>query len=174
MAAPTAGLHITRALLAALAARGIGPTMLTLHVGPGIFLPVKTADPRDHKMHAKWGVLSAGQRDVSQRRGMPAGVAVGTTSLRLLESAAAENGEVRPLTMRARSMRVTGRRRRGHRRLPYYDAVHGSITVRPQPANPPVSRVAMLAPAASAVAAISASNFSIGLPACRRASTISG
>jgi|GEM_PF-7005372 len=59
MAAPTAGLHITRALLAALAARGIGSTMLTLHVRPGIFLPVKTADPRDHKMHAEWGVLSA-------------------------------------------------------------------------------------------------------------------
>ena len=56
----------------------------------------------------------------------------------------------------------------------YYGAVHGSITLRQQSANPPVSRVAMLAPAASAVAAISASNFSIGLSACRRASTISG
>src|SRR3954447_15128076 len=58
--------------------------------------------------------------------------------------------------------------------VPAYDAVHGSITVRPQPAKPPVSRVAMLAPGASAVAAISASNFSIGFPALRRARTISG
>jgi S-adenosylmethionine:tRNA ribosyltransferase-isomerase len=59
VAAPTAGLHLTPTLLEALAERGIGWTMLTLHVGPGTFLPVKCADPRDHKMHAEWGVLSA-------------------------------------------------------------------------------------------------------------------
>ena len=51
VAAPTAGLHFTPALLAALSERSIGWTTLTLHVGPGTFLPVKTADPRDHKVH---------------------------------------------------------------------------------------------------------------------------
>jgi len=59
VAAPTAGLHFTPALLTALADRGIGWKTLTLHVGPGTFLPVKSADPRDHKMHAAWGILSA-------------------------------------------------------------------------------------------------------------------
>src|SRR6516225_6225449 len=58
VAAPTAGLHFTPGLLEALAQRGIGWTTLTLHVGPGTFLPVKTDDPRGHKMHAEWGVLS--------------------------------------------------------------------------------------------------------------------
>src|ERR1700758_4419272 len=57
VAAPTAGLHFTSALLEALAQRGIDWTTLTLHVGPGTFLPVKVTDPRDHKMHAEWGIL---------------------------------------------------------------------------------------------------------------------
>src|SRR5215468_5279785 len=56
VAAPTAGLHFTQALLDALAKRGIGWTTLTLHVGPGTFLPVKADDPCDHRMHAEWGV----------------------------------------------------------------------------------------------------------------------
>jgi S-adenosylmethionine:tRNA ribosyltransferase-isomerase len=98
VAAPTAGLHFTPALLAALAERGIGWTVLTLHVGPGTFLPVKTADPRDHKMHAEWGTLvsETAERIAATRRTGGRIVAVGTTSLRLLESAAAGNGELRP------------------------------------------------------------------------------
>ena len=98
VAAPTAGLHFTRAMLEALAERGIGWTTVTLHVGPGTFLPVKTADPRDHKMHAEWGVISAETADhiAATRRDGGHIVAVGTTCLRLLETAAAENGEVRP------------------------------------------------------------------------------
>ena len=98
VAAPTAGLHFTPALLGALAERGIGWTSLTLHVGPGTFLPIKTADPRDHHMHAEWGILSAetAERIAAVRRAGARIIAVGTTSLRLLESAAAETGEVRP------------------------------------------------------------------------------
>ena len=97
VAAPTAGLHFTPALLDALAERGIGRATLTLHVGPGTFLPVKTTDPRNHQMHAEWGVLSAetAERIAATRRAGRRIVAVGTTSLRLLESAAAEDGEVR-------------------------------------------------------------------------------
>src|SRR6266436_1914288 len=91
VAAPTAGLHFTLALLDALAECRIGWTTLTLHVGPGTFLPVKTADPRDHPMHAEWGVLSAeaAERIAATRRVGGRIIAVGTTSLRLLESAAA-------------------------------------------------------------------------------------
>jgi S-adenosylmethionine:tRNA ribosyltransferase-isomerase len=98
VAAPTAGLHFTRALLAALEERGIGWTTLTLHVGPGTFLPVKTPDPRDHRMYAEQGVLSTGTAEcvASARRAGGRIIAVGTTSLRLLESAATESGEIRP------------------------------------------------------------------------------
>ena len=112
VAAPTAGLHFTPALLAALAERGIGWTTLTLHVGPGTFLPVKTADPRDHKMHAEWGVLSAevAERIASARLAGGHIVAVGTTSLRVLESAAAENGEVTPFTGETRLFILPGYR----------------------------------------------------------------
>src|SRR5215472_8572536 len=112
VAAPTAGLHFTPALLEALAERGIGWTTLTLHVGPGTFLPVKTADPRDHKMHAEWGVLSAetAQRIAAARRAGGRIVAVGTTSLRLLESAAAENGEIGPFAGETRLFILPGYR----------------------------------------------------------------
>lgn len=98
VAAPTAGLHFTPPLIERLAARGIGWATVTLHVGPGTFLPVKVGDPRDHPMHAEWGTVPA---DVAARiaetraRGGRI-VAVGTTSLRLLESAAAETGTVVP------------------------------------------------------------------------------
>jgi S-adenosylmethionine:tRNA ribosyltransferase-isomerase len=98
VAAPTAGLHFTPSLLDALARHGIRWTTLTLHVGPGTFLPVKVSDPRDHPMHAEWGVVSpatAEQIGAARRDGGRI-IAVGTTSLRLLETAAAENGEVRP------------------------------------------------------------------------------
>src|SRR6516165_5992744 len=112
VAAPTAGLHFTPALLAALAEHGIGWTTLTLHVGPGTFLPVKTTDPRDHKMHAEWGVLSqeTAERIAATRRASGHIVAVGTTSLRLLESAAAEVGEVRPFAGETRLYILPGYR----------------------------------------------------------------
>ena len=112
VAAPTAGLHFTSALLDALIERGIGWTMLTLHVGPGTFLPVKSADPRDHKMHAEWGVLSAetAERIAAARHDGGRIVAVGTTSLRLLESAAAENGEIGPFAGETRLFILPGYR----------------------------------------------------------------
>ena len=97
VAAPTAGLHFTPFLLEALVRRGIRWTTLTLHVGPGTFLPVKVTDPRDHPMHAEWGIVSvetAKQIAAARREGGRI-IAVGTTSLRLLETAAAENGDVR-------------------------------------------------------------------------------
>jgi S-adenosylmethionine:tRNA ribosyltransferase-isomerase len=112
VAAPTAGLHFTPALLEALLERRIGWTMLTLHVGPGTFLPVKTADPRDHSMHAEWGVLSGetAERIAATRHAGGRIVAVGTTSLRLLESAAAEDGEVRPFAGETRLFILPGHR----------------------------------------------------------------
>ncbi len=98
VAAPTAALHFTPALLAALDAAGIGHTTLTLHVGAGTFLPVKAEDTEDHKMHAEWGRIDAATADRlnAVRRGGGRVIAVGTTSLRLIESAAAEDGTIRP------------------------------------------------------------------------------
>lgn len=98
VAAPTAALHFTPDLLAALDAAGIGREILTLHVGAGTFLPVKANDTTDHAMHAEWGRIEA---DVAQRlNAVRAGggrvIAVGTTSLRLLESATGENGVIQP------------------------------------------------------------------------------
>jgi S-adenosylmethionine:tRNA ribosyltransferase-isomerase len=98
VAAPTAGLHFTPSLLEALRARGIGLHTVTLHVGAGTFLPVKAQDTSGHTMHAEWGCVSA---DVAQalnaaRRNGGRVVAVGSTSLRLLETAAAEDGTLRP------------------------------------------------------------------------------
>jgi S-adenosylmethionine:tRNA ribosyltransferase-isomerase len=100
VAAPTAGLHFTAGLLAALAARGVDWATVTLHVGPGTFLPVKTDDPREHNMHAEWGEIGgdAAARLNAARRGGGRIVAVGTTSLRLLESAAASDGDIRPFS----------------------------------------------------------------------------
>ena len=98
VAAPTAALHFTEGLMADLAARGIGQALLTLHVGAGTFLPVKVDDTDDHVMHEELGVLSAETADRINRTRASGGriVAVGTTSLRLLESAAAGDGTVRP------------------------------------------------------------------------------
>src|SRR5215469_14023016 len=112
VAAPTAGLHFTQTLLDALARRGVRWTTLTLHVGPGTFLPVKAADPRDHRMHAEWGILpaeAAEQISAARREGGRI-VAVGTTSLRLLESAASEAGEVRPFAGETRLFILPGYR----------------------------------------------------------------
>lgn len=93
VAAPTAGLHFTPALLEALAARGIGRAMVTLHVGAGTFLPVKSEDARDHEMHSEWGELSAATAAAIAATRAAGGrvVAVGTTALRVLEAAAARD-----------------------------------------------------------------------------------
>lgn len=98
VAAPTAGLHFTPPLLDALAARGIETVRLTLHVGAGTFLPVKSDTVEGHVMHAERGVLTAAAADRINAVRAAGGrvVSVGTTSLRLLESAAAEDGTVRP------------------------------------------------------------------------------
>jgi S-adenosylmethionine:tRNA ribosyltransferase-isomerase len=112
VAAPTAGLHFTQALLDAFAERGVRWTTLTLHVGPGTFLPVKTGDPRKHQMHAEWGMISAetAERIAATRHAGGRIVAVGTTSLRLLEAAAAESGEVRPVAGETRLFITPGYR----------------------------------------------------------------
>jgi S-adenosylmethionine:tRNA ribosyltransferase-isomerase len=98
VAAPTAGLHFTPALEQALSQRGVGLNRLTLHVGAGTFLPVKTDDTEGHRMHAEWGTISAktAERLNTARRKGGRIVAVGTTSLRLLESAATEDGTIQP------------------------------------------------------------------------------
>lgn len=100
VAAPTAGLHFTPELLAALEARGVGRVAVTLHVGAGTFLPVKVDDVRDHRMHAEIGQISAqaAARINATRTAGGRIVSVGTTALRLLESAAAEDGTVMPFS----------------------------------------------------------------------------
>ena len=96
VAAPTAGLHFTPELFARLDAMGIQRAFVTLHVGAGTFLPVKVNDTKDHKMHAEIGVIdakTAAQINAARAAGGRI-IAVGTTSLRLLESAADEDGSV--------------------------------------------------------------------------------
>jgi S-adenosylmethionine:tRNA ribosyltransferase-isomerase len=94
VAAPTAGLHFTDAIVEALQARGIGLYRATLHVGPGTFLPVKAEDTSAHKMQAEWGSVGAETAAAlnAARRAGGRIVAVGSTALRLLESAAAADG----------------------------------------------------------------------------------
>jgi S-adenosylmethionine:tRNA ribosyltransferase-isomerase len=98
VAAPTASLHFTPRLVAAIDAAGIGRETLTLHVGAGTFLPVKADYTADHKMHAEWGRIDAATAErlnaVKEAGGRI--IAVGTTVLRLLESAAGEDGRIRP------------------------------------------------------------------------------
>jgi S-adenosylmethionine:tRNA ribosyltransferase-isomerase len=98
VAAPTAALHFTPRLLEALDERGIGRETLTLHVGAGTFLPVKSERIEEHKMHAEWGRIDAAtaERLNAVRRSGGRLISVGTTSLRLLESAADEDGTIRP------------------------------------------------------------------------------
>ncbi|MFM5907957.1 MAG: tRNA preQ1(34) S-adenosylmethionine ribosyltransferase-isomerase QueA [Novosphingobium sp.] len=98
VAAPTAALHFTPELIAALDDAGILRETLTLHVGAGTFLPVKADDTDDHRMHAEWGRIdqtTANRLNAARAAGGRI-IAVGTTSLRLLESATAEDGIVRP------------------------------------------------------------------------------
>ncbi|HWB45893.1 MAG TPA: tRNA preQ1(34) S-adenosylmethionine ribosyltransferase-isomerase QueA [Hyphomicrobiaceae bacterium] len=98
VAAPTAGLHFTNELFAALDARGISRHFVTLHVGGGTFLPVKAEETSAHVMHAEWGEVApdvaASLNDVRRNGGRL--VAVGSTSLRLLEAASATSGDVAP------------------------------------------------------------------------------
>jgi S-adenosylmethionine:tRNA ribosyltransferase-isomerase len=96
VAAPTAGLHFTPALVEALRARGIGLERVTLHVGPGTFLPVKSEDTSGHQMQAEWGSVSAATAAALNATKGAGGriVAVGSTALRLLESAAADDGSL--------------------------------------------------------------------------------
>ena len=100
VAAPTAGLHFTPTLEAALRGRGFEINRLTLHVGPGTFLPVKAEDTSEHRMHAEWGSVSAETaRKLNEARAKGGRiVAVGTTSLRLLESATHDDGTIQPFS----------------------------------------------------------------------------
>ncbi len=97
VAAPTAGLHFTQSLLARLAERGIGLHKVTLHVGAGTFLPVKADDTEGHKMHAEFGSVSRKTADALNAARAKGGriVAVGSTALRLLESATDEDGRLK-------------------------------------------------------------------------------
>jgi S-adenosylmethionine:tRNA ribosyltransferase-isomerase len=97
VAAPTAGLHFTDRLFDALAARGVAHTTLTLHVGAGTFLPVKTENVSEHRMHAEWYEISdqaAAAINAAKREGRRV-IPVGTTALRSLESAADASGQVK-------------------------------------------------------------------------------
>jgi S-adenosylmethionine:tRNA ribosyltransferase-isomerase len=98
VAAPTAALHFTPRLLDALEQRGVLRETLTLHVGAGTFLPVKADDTSDHAMHAEWGRIdeATAARLNAVRAAAGRLIAVGTTSLRLVESAADENGTIQP------------------------------------------------------------------------------
>jgi len=98
VAAPTASLHFTPALMERLEKAGIGHATLTLHVGAGTFLPVKAEDTDAHRMHAEWGRIDAETADRLNQVRRDGGriIAAGTTSLRLIESAAGEDGIIRP------------------------------------------------------------------------------
>jgi S-adenosylmethionine:tRNA ribosyltransferase-isomerase len=98
VAAPTAGLHFTDRLFAALDARSVSRHFVTLHVGAGTFLPVKAEDTSGHRMQSEWGAVNEATANALNAVRAAGGrlVAVGTTALRLLETAAAEDGSVRP------------------------------------------------------------------------------
>jgi S-adenosylmethionine:tRNA ribosyltransferase-isomerase len=100
VAAPTAGLHFTDALLDTIKQHGVSLHHVTLHVGGGTFLPVKANDTDDHQMHAEWGCLTAKTADALNTVRAKGGriVAVGTTSLRLLETAADVDGRLQAFT----------------------------------------------------------------------------
>ena len=112
VAAPTAGLHMSKQMLAHIEAKGVSIHGVTLHVGAGTFLPVKVDDTDDHSMHAEWGSISAetasalNQTRLAGRRI----VAIGTTSLRLLESAADADGKIKPFAGETRIFLTPGYR----------------------------------------------------------------
>jgi S-adenosylmethionine:tRNA ribosyltransferase-isomerase len=112
VAAPTAGLHFTDRLLHRLKARGIGRANVTLHVGAGTFLPVKTEDVESHPMHGETGEISAEAAEAINAARAAGGriVAVGTTALRLLESVAAPDGSLAPFTGETRLFILPGYR----------------------------------------------------------------
>jgi len=98
VAAPTAGLHFTPALVDKLKANGVSLHEVTLHVGPGTFLPIKVDNLEDHKMHGEWGQVNEATAAALNKRRADGGriICVGTTSLRLIESATDETGQVQP------------------------------------------------------------------------------
>ncbi|OYW78521.1 MAG: tRNA preQ1(34) S-adenosylmethionine ribosyltransferase-isomerase QueA [Asticcacaulis sp. 32-58-5] len=98
VAAPTAGLHFTPAILEALTAKGVTIAQVTLHVGAGTFLPVKVDDTRDHKMHAEYGEVTQSVADQINAARASGGriICVGTTALRLIESACDDDGVIHP------------------------------------------------------------------------------
>ncbi len=100
VAAPTAGLHFTPELLATLDARAVTRIAVTLHVGAGTFLPVTADDPRDHCMHAEWGEITPGAAATLNAARAKGGrvIAIGSTALRLLETAADDRGDLHPFT----------------------------------------------------------------------------
>jgi S-adenosylmethionine:tRNA ribosyltransferase-isomerase len=112
VAAPTAGLHFTPELLEKLETSGVELARVTLHVGAGTFLPVKTEDLSRHRMHAEWGEITAdtAMRINAARAAGGRVVCVGTTSLRLLESAAAEDGRLDAWTGETEIFITPGRR----------------------------------------------------------------
>ncbi len=100
VAAPTAGLHFTPELLAALEARGVRRAPVTLHVGAGTFLPVKVEDVADHRMHSEWGEIPAATAEAVNATRAAGGriVSVGTTALRILETAGRPDGTLAPFS----------------------------------------------------------------------------
>lgn len=98
VAAPTAGLHFTERLLSEIEDRGVSRVAVTLHVGAGTFLPVKAEQVEDHRMHAEWGEITPETAEALNAARAQGGriCAVGTTALRLLESAADESGHIHP------------------------------------------------------------------------------
>ena len=112
VAAPTAGLHFTPELLSALAARGIARTSITLHVGAGTFLPMRVDNISDHRMHAERGEISAATAAAINATRKAGGriVAIGTTCVRLLETAVNEDGTVNPYAGRTSIFLTPGHR----------------------------------------------------------------
>jgi S-adenosylmethionine:tRNA ribosyltransferase-isomerase len=100
VAAPTAGLHFTPSLIESLRAAGVEIVTLTLHVGAGTFLPVKAERIEDHHMHSEWGTISGAAADAINAARAAGGrvIATGSTSLRLLETAADADGRLRPFS----------------------------------------------------------------------------
>jgi len=100
VAAPTAGLHFTHDLLRALNQRHISCHFLTLHVGAGTFLPVKVEDTTEHAMHSEWGEISEATAQALNQNKARGGrlICVGTTSLRMIETAARDDGTILPMT----------------------------------------------------------------------------